>query len=870
MTDYTDSPKPIEPRRTAAVSSGQFEYGSVFRLVREIRGSAYSVGDQFMLIEESDCHNPHRLILGGVGETCFIDPRGRALKIEAGDTQIDSIFEFVETPDLSDEAVAESAPVAPTEPKYISEEQFKTFREGLAQVLKEIAASKGEAVDGERGGRGPRGFTGVQGDKGDVGPQGPQGEKGDTGEKGEKGDAGEHGPQGERGEKGDTGERGEPGPQGLQGERGEKGEKGDAGERGEQGEKGDKGDRGEAGPQGPRGERGERGPAGADGRDGVDGARGEKGERGEIGPKGADGKAGPKGAKGEKGDKGDTGESGVVTAKFPLVYDAEEKSIAIDEERLDRVLKKIMGGGKVSAADMGWLASTGGGGKVAIYHDGVKVTPDVRGLDFTGTAVQSITKNGGKLTITLSGGVNGVTGPTGPTGPTGAGGALGYYGVFVSGVSQSIGQNTSTAITYNTTEESNGIYYAPAHPSRIYVTESGTYNFQFSLQLKQTSGTKSTMSIWFAVDGANIADSNTHITLDGNANTEKFAAWNYVVTMNAGQYFELLASCDQANAVILAEPADTNPDRPSIPSVIMTATQVMYTQVGPTGPTGPTGPMPTDYVSAFNGVTGAVQGVSSFQGKTGAVGLCAGAGITHSLVGNTYTFSLNYLKGAQSFVEEAATAPDYIVFQKKPSGNTAEMRITTVQNFLNTLTVAPTQSNTIAGSNFLFYNNDGSQSYVQSNTAKSQILADAVTSFNGLTGAVQGVSSANGLTGAVTFLGGQGITNTVNGNTVTFSINYLNGGATFPSYSGASLAGTDILLQRRQSGAQEMYTSTVQNFMAYWVPQFIPTPVRDSGPASGSYSFLMTGGAGDVETDISSTAAVISPYIPLIDGGTFV
>ena len=425
MTDPLYS-KPTEPRRTAAISSGRFVSGSVFQLVREIRGSAYSVGDRFMLIEGEDCHDPNTLILGGVGENYFIDPQGNPLKIEAGDAQIDSIFELVEqTPTQTIQEGVEIAP--PT--RLVTEAQFKAFREGLAGVLNEIAAAK---TDGERGERGPRGFTGVQGDRGDVGSQGEKGERGENGEQGqqgEKGDTGEPGPQGDRGEPGPQGDRGE---RGEAGERGERGEAGPQGERGQRGERGEKGDTGEPGLQGLRGERGVDGAAGADGRDGAAGPRGEAGEKGDRGPEGKSGKAGAKGAKGEKGDKGDTGESGVVTAKFPLVYDADEKSISIDEERLDKILKKIMGGGKVSPQDMGWLASTGGGGKVAVYHDGVKITPDVRTLDFTGTGVTA-SKVGGKVTVNFTstggGGGDGATGATGSNGSTGPQGATGFVGM---------------------------------------------------------------------------------------------------------------------------------------------------------------------------------------------------------------------------------------------------------------------------------------------------------------------------------------------------------------------------------------------------------------------------------------------------------
>jgi hypothetical protein len=51
---------------------------------------------------------------------------------------------------------------------------------------------------------------------------------------------------------------------------------------------------------------------------------------------------------------------------------------------------------------MGWLASTGGGGKVAVYINGSKITPDVRTLDFTGAGVTA-SKVGGKVTINFTG-----------------------------------------------------------------------------------------------------------------------------------------------------------------------------------------------------------------------------------------------------------------------------------------------------------------------------------------------------------------------------------------------------------------------------------------------------------------------------------
>ena len=182
------------------------------------------------------------------------------------------------------------------------------------------------------------------------------------------------------------------------------------------GEKGAKGDRGEPGIPGGEGR------AGKDGKNGKDGKDGKEGKAGKAGEKGL------KGDKGDRGEKGEQGDSGLLSAKFPLVYDAQEKSVAIDEARLDKILNKIIGGKKLSPADTGWLASTGGGGKVEIFYNGTKITPDVRGINFIGSAVESVTKVGGKVTVKLIGGVSSVNGLTGDINLTiaGAGGKQ-YY-----------------------------------------------------------------------------------------------------------------------------------------------------------------------------------------------------------------------------------------------------------------------------------------------------------------------------------------------------------------------------------------------------------------------------------------------------------
>ena len=662
------------------VSLGDYPNGTVFRLVRGIRGSSYSVGDRFMLIAEEDCHSPNTLKLGGMGEGFFIDPAGQPLKIEADESQFRVIFEAVVESPPPEVVLTEGETVDP-DPKLVTEEKFSEFRKGLAGVLTEIAA-----IRTERGERGPRGYTGVQGDRGERGEPGPQGEDGAVGAQGEPGPQGEVGPQGPQGERG---QRGEPGARGADGKQGTVGP---MGPQGPQGERGPQGAPGVAGTMGPRGEAGTQGIPGKDGADGKDGTDGRDGKTGKAGPRGPKGDRGPVGARGEagpKGDRGSTGESGVLTAKFPLVYDADEKSIAIDEERLDKILKKIMGGGKVSPQDMGWLASTGGGGKVAVYINGSKVTPDVRTLDFSGAGV-SYTKVGGKVTVNITGGGgDGVTGPTGDTGPqgpqgiqgptgpvgaTGAGGALGYWGSFWDTTNKTVASTTTAyGITFNNSDpQNNGVTVVDG--SKITFQSTGVYNLQFSAQVFNTENNQEhEATFWLKKNGTDIPDTAGVITVTGKHSGVTGAAlpsWNWMLPLNANDYVELYWHTNSTNVLLGTLPAGTSPVHSVSPAVIFTAQQVMYTQVGPTGPTGPTGATPTDYVVSFNGRTGAVQGVSSANGLTGAVSFLAGAGITLSTSGSGISFAIHYgaTGGSAPFSIASRTNLDKFLFQDNETG----------------------------------------------------------------------------------------------------------------------------------------------------------------------------------------------------------
>lgn len=143
------------------------------------------------------------------------------------------------------------------------------------------------------------------------------------------------------------------------------------------------------------------------------------------------------------------------------------------------------------------------------------------------------------------------------------------YGSFYDTSTQSAAAiNTAYPITLNSTSLSNGAYIG-SPTSRVYVDRIGTYNFQFSLQLQKSSATAKQVYIWYRVNGVDASNSATQVTLQGS-NAAAVAAWNFVVPMNAGDYFELVWSTDDTNCQIVSI-ASSSPV-PAIPSVILTVT----------------------------------------------------------------------------------------------------------------------------------------------------------------------------------------------------------------------------------------------------------------------------------------------------------
>ena len=143
------------------------------------------------------------------------------------------------------------------------------------------------------------------------------------------------------------------------------------------------------------------------------------------------------------------------------------------------------------------------------------------------------------------------------------------YGSFYDTTDQTAAViNTAYGMTFNTTDISYGVTRG-SPTSRIYVDRSNIYNIQFSAQFINTGGGANRVWIWLRKNGVDVAQSATVIRIQGN-NTENVAAWNFLLQLNAGDYFELMWEVDSTNISLHADPATAV--HPAVPSIILTVT----------------------------------------------------------------------------------------------------------------------------------------------------------------------------------------------------------------------------------------------------------------------------------------------------------
>lgn len=130
--------------------------------------------------------------------------------------------------------------------------------------------------------------------------------------------------------------------------------------------------------------------------------------------------------------------------------------------------------------------------------------------------------------------------------------------------------NTPKAMTLGNTALAN--FCSIADDTKITTNQTGVFNVQFSAQLYRTSGgTNAHVDIWFSLNGVNIDNSNTRITIANNSHY-MVASWNFVLAMSENDYIEIMwmPSVD----TIQLQMEEEQPLHPATPSVIATINRI--------------------------------------------------------------------------------------------------------------------------------------------------------------------------------------------------------------------------------------------------------------------------------------------------------
>ena len=148
------------------------------------------------------------------------------------------------------------------------------------------------------------------------------------------------------------------------------------------------------------------------------------------------------------------------------------------------------------------------------------------------------------------------------------------YGAFQSTVDQTAAvANTAYAVTFNTTDFSNGVTIASN--SRITVADSGIWNLQWSGQFENPDSQDHDVRVWLKINGTVVVGSTGFFAVPskhGSVNGHALVGWNYFVSLNASDYIELWWETDSTQVSIQTYAASGS--YPSTASLIATMTFV--------------------------------------------------------------------------------------------------------------------------------------------------------------------------------------------------------------------------------------------------------------------------------------------------------
>lgn len=139
----------------------------------------------------------------------------------------------------------------------------------------------------------------------------------------------------------------------------------------------------------------------------------------------------------------------------------------------------------------------------------------------------------------------------------------------------SAGITSENIVTYNTPVIEQGIEVRSG--SQIWFEQPGQYLITFSLQFTNRGNAAQEIEVWAKQDGTNFPLSNTRFDIPAR---KSLSVWSHTVATIAGiftvtnpdtTYLRIAWWSDGADVFLESYPAGTNPTRPAIPSVILTA-----------------------------------------------------------------------------------------------------------------------------------------------------------------------------------------------------------------------------------------------------------------------------------------------------------
>jgi hypothetical protein len=213
------------------------------------------------------------------------------------------------------------------------------------------------------------------------------------------------------------------------------------------------------------------------------------------------------------------------------------------------------------------------------------------GLPITGSLLGTASyatyaANGGVTQIIAGGGIS--ASPTSGTGSVTITGlaatyntSTGSYGSFFDTGSYSIASAAAIySMSFSNTSITNGVYISGSDKTKVYFSNPGIYNLQFSAQFDNSDATLGAdVDIWFKQGNGNgvssdIASSDSQITVPpkkAGVNGKIIAAWNLFISAAANDYVQIIYNGTTTVSLVTYAATGTHPQ---VPCVIATANRV--------------------------------------------------------------------------------------------------------------------------------------------------------------------------------------------------------------------------------------------------------------------------------------------------------